>query len=117
MKHCLRAVTNPDQENAAGAPMKQKSKLAGMVEKDIRELMDEIRKERGELELKIYLGRAEARDEWEKAEKKWRELETKADLLGAEVKSASRDVGAAARALTGELKRAYKRIHHQLKQS
>jgi glycerate-2-kinase len=96
--------------------MKQKSKLIQMLEEDIRELIAEVGKERGELELKIYLAKAEARDEWEKAESKWQELKTKADSLGTEIKSASRDVGAAARALAQELKRSYIRIQRQLKQ-
>lgn len=96
--------------------MRQKSRLIETVEHEIRELMDELDKERAEIELKIYLAKAEARDEWEQAEKKWQELRGKADLLGGEVKEASRDVGKAARALAQELKRSYIRIHRQLKQ-
>jgi DNA polymerase II small subunit/DNA polymerase delta subunit B len=96
---------------------KQKPELAVRLEHEIHELMEEIKEQRGELELKIYLAKAEARDEWEKAEKKWQEFKGKADVLGKEVKNASSDVGAAAKALAQELKRAYIRIHRQIKQS
>ncbi len=97
--------------------IKQKSKLVEKLEDEIRELMDDLKKERAELELKIYLAKAEVRDEWEKAERKWQELKARADLLGGEVKDASKDVGKAARSLAQELKHAYKRIYQQLKQS
>lgn len=96
--------------------IKKKPKVIDKLEHEIRDLMEEINEERGELELKIYLARAEVRDEWEKAEKKWHELKSKADLLGNEVKEASKDVGAAAKSLAQELKHAYTRIHRQLKQ-
>jgi hypothetical protein len=95
---------------------KLKSKLAAKLGDEIHELMDEIKKERGELELKMYLAKAEVRDEWEKAEKKWHEFKAQADLLAKEAREASGDVSKAAKSLAQELKSAYKRIYHQLKQ-
>jgi hypothetical protein len=95
---------------------RQKLKLAEKLGEEIHELMDEIKKERGELELKMHLAKAEVRDEWDKAEKQWHEFKAKADLLAKEAREASGDVGKAAKSLAQELKIAYKRIYRQLKQ-
>lgn len=96
--------------------MRQTSKIAEKLDREIREVMDELRKERGELELKIYLARAEVRDEWEKAEKKLQDLKARVELVGKEAREASEDVATAARPLAHELKAAYKRIYQRLKQ-
>jgi hypothetical protein len=71
-------------------------------------------KNRDELELKIHLAQAEARDEWEKSEHKWRELKARAEMAGREARAALKDVSAAAINLARELKRAYLRISRQL---
>lgn len=92
----------------------RKSGLFGKFGHELDELVDELRQERDRLELKIHLAKAEARDEWEQAERKWQELKAKAELAGREAKAASKDVGAAARNLAQELKRAYGRISRQL---
>lgn len=97
--------------------LKHKSKLVDKLEQDIREIIEEVKEKRDELELQIYLGRAESKDEWETAEKKWQELKSKAELLGKEVKSVSKDIDGVIRILARELKSTYTRIHQQLKQS
>lgn len=81
---------------------------------EIEELVKELKEDRDELHLQIHLAKADARDEWEKAEKKWRTLKKKVETAAREGKAASRDVGAAAKLLVDELKEAYTRIRRKL---
>lgn len=41
------------------------------------ERLEELKQTRDELRVKMHLARAEARDEWEKAEKKWNDLQNR----------------------------------------
>lgn len=43
------------------------------------ELIQELKQQRDELRLKMHLGKAEARDEWEKLEKRWAAFERRFD--------------------------------------
>lgn len=90
------------------------SDLVKKAEHELRDLFEELKEERDELRVKIHLAKAEARDEWDKAEKQWQQLKKKAALAAKEGKSASKDVGAAAKLLVDELKQAYTRIRRQL---
>jgi hypothetical protein len=64
--------------------------------------------------LAPYLAKAEAGDEWEKAEKKWEQLKAKTRVLGTEAGDASKDIGAAAKQLVKEIRHGYDRIRNLL---
>ena len=71
------------------------------------ELIEAIKRQRDELALKIHLGKADAKDEWAKLEKKLAELnEQSKPLQGA--------VAETARGLADELKKGYERIRKLL---
>ena len=80
------------------------------VREDLRHLVDELRTQRDELAVRIHLGRQDARDEWEKLEKKLEHLRARAEVVGKEAGDAAGDVGAAARQLVDELKKGYARV-------
>lgn len=77
-------------------------------------LIAELRQQRDELKLQMHLAKADARDEWEKLEKKWREVEVKLDKAGAEAKASAGDVGHAVEQVAREISRAYDRIRKAL---
>lgn len=88
--------------------------LVQKAEHEIQDLVKELKEERDELRLQIHLAKAEALDEWDKTEKKWRELKKKVESATKEGKAASINIAAAAKLLVNELKEAYTRIRREL---
>lgn len=86
-----------------------------MTEESRREqVMKKLRQERDELRVKMHLGKAELKDEWEALERKWEHLEGRMAGVRDETREASREVGAAFGVLTEELGEAYRRIRNRL---
>ena len=81
---------------------------------DVKKLVETLKQQRDELKVKLHLAKAEAGDEWEKAEKKWEHLKAKTRLLGTEAGDASKDIGSAAKQLAKEIKHGYDRIRNLL---
>ncbi|MDH3914870.1 MAG: hypothetical protein OEU49_00250 [Chromatiales bacterium] len=80
----------------------------------IEHVLDRLRTERDELRVRAHLARAEAREEWDKLEHKWGDLESRAAAAGKEAKEASGDVRSAFDTLAAEIAEAYRRIRRQL---
>ncbi|HRP87442.1 MAG TPA: hypothetical protein PLS34_07975 [Gammaproteobacteria bacterium] len=79
-----------------------------------RQVVEKLRRERDELKLKMHLGKAELKDEWEALERKWERLEGRMEGAAEEAREASREVGAAFGVLADELGEAYRRIRAKL---
>ena len=77
-------------------------------------LLDSLKQQRDELQLQAHLAKANARDDWELLEKRWRELEHKLAAAGKEARDSSTEVGSAIKLLTDEVARAFRRIKKQL---
>ncbi|MGB5474371.1 MAG: hypothetical protein WBQ78_12970 [Gammaproteobacteria bacterium] len=82
--------------------------------KYIDDMLDELRKEREELKLKLALAKMEAGDEWEKLEGKLQKLESKASELGDATAEASKGIGAAAQLLGEEIRKGFRIIAKRL---
>jgi hypothetical protein len=84
-----------------------------------REKMDEVLKDlarlRDEISLKMHLGKAEAREEWEKLEKKWQAAKAQSKTLADVVGDSAQNVGSALELTFGELKKGYERVKKMLK--
>jgi predicted nucleic acid-binding Zn-ribbon protein len=91
------------------------SEEAVMTEGSRREqTLDKLRRERDEIRLKLHLGKAELKEEWEALERKWEHLEGRMAGARDEARQASRDVGTAFGVLADELGEAYRRIRAKL---
>jgi hypothetical protein len=77
---------------------------------EAHELLARIREERDELNLKMHLAKAEARDEWEKLEPKWEQFQARVHTIGESAGEASKDIGVALGILGEELRHGYERI-------
>lgn len=77
---------------------------------DLDRLVGELQTQRDELKVRLHLAKADAKDEWEKLEKKWEHLRGRLDVVGAEAKDAGKDVLAATRLLAREIKEGYERV-------
>jgi len=78
------------------------------------QVMEKLRQERDELRLKMHLGKAELKEEWEALERKWEHLEGRVAGVAGEAREASREVGAAFGVLADELGEAYRRIRAKM---
>ena len=74
------------------------------------EMMEELKKQRDELKVKLHLAKLEVGDEWEVLEAKLAKLESKARELGGATGEASQNVGAAVKLLGQEIKDGLKDI-------
>ena len=86
------------------------------------EIFSFIKRTRDEVQLKMHLGQADARDEFEKLESQWKEVEKRAEPLTGAVQEAvetgteqaKQVTGAALDVATRELKKGYERLRKML---
>lgn len=76
---------------------------------DFDRLVEDLKKARDEIKLKLHLASMDAKDEWEDLEQKWDEFSTRADM-----NRSAEGVGDALDQLGGELKQAYLRFRNAL---
>lgn len=80
----------------------------------INELMTRLEQERDELQLKMHLAKADARDELAKLDDKMAQLRERASRVDDEAKEAFGDISDAARNLAAEIKEGFERVRKQL---
>jgi CBS domain-containing protein len=92
-----------------------------MAEHENRELrervdkeLDELRRMRDELKLRLHLGKADAKDAWERLEKRYHELEAHARRIAQRSEAPLHEMGDAARKLFDELRTGYRELRRQL---
>ena len=76
----------------------------------IEETLAALKRERDELALKIHLGKAEARQEWEQLEKKLAELQTRAKPVAKAMGETAEGVGAGLELAAEEIKKGFQKI-------
>jgi archaellum component FlaC len=69
---------------------------------------------RDELKVQMHLAKADAKDEWNRLEKKLETVQSELRTLGEDAKAPLREVQSASRALLDELKKGYERVRAQL---
>ncbi len=88
--------------------------MTGSKEK-IEEILKDLTRRRDEIALKLHLGKAEAKEEWEKLEKKWQAAKAQSKTLAGVVGESAQNVGSALELTLGELKKGYERVKKMLK--
>lgn len=74
-------------------------------------LMDRLARMRDEVRLKLHLGKEELKEEVDRLEDRWNELQAKVQPAASET---AREVGAAAKDLMAELQKGYQRVKDSL---
>lgn len=90
------------------------NKITENAKQEMEKLIEQVKQERDEVLLKAHLFKADAKDEWEKVDKEWVHLKSKAEQVGKEAKGASGDVSAAAKLLGEEVLKSFQRIRRSL---
>jgi len=80
----------------------------------LTKVVEDLKRQRDELELKLHLGKAEVRDEWAKLETKLDELKVTLSKVGREAGKSAEGVGAAVGLVVDEIKKGYERIKNAL---
>ena len=78
------------------------------------EMLDSLKQLRDEVKVKMHLGKAEARDEWERLEEKWQDFKSRTKVIAGEAGESAKDLGSALELVGEELKEGYKRIRKLL---
>lgn len=74
------------------------------------DIVNELKKERDELRVKLNLAKMDASDEWEKVEHQLEKLELKAKEIGSATADATGEIAAAAKLLAEEVRDGFKNI-------
>lgn len=83
--------------------------------KELEQLLEQLKTERDELNVKLHLAKVEARDQWETTEKQWQTFRQKSEKVLTEVDHTSGEVKEVLALLGEELKAGYRRIREQLR--
>lgn len=78
-------------------------------------LLEDLKRQRDELNLQMHLAKAEARDEWHELEKTWQAVKPKLDAAGREAAKSGENVLAGLQLTLEELARGYARIKDKLR--
>lgn len=81
---------------------------------ELSTLLENLRTQRDELNLKMHLAKAELRDEWHEVEHKWNHFKSKAEIVLDEVDHTNQEVWQALKPAGTELKEGFKRIKDKL---
>ena len=82
---------------------------------DFSRVLQNLRRRRDELNLQIHLGKAEARDGWQKLELRWQQLKPKMRAAGSEASKVGRNVLAGLRLIVDELRKGCARLRNRLR--
>lgn len=85
----------------------------GMKE-EFNKLIDKLRMERDEINLKIHLASMDAKKEFEQAEKQWSQLKVKASEIADDAVETSEEFVTKSKVVGEELKETYRRISKRL---
>jgi len=80
----------------------------------LKETLERLEQERDELRVRLHLGKAEARQEWDKLDARIVELRSKLDRAGGEAGDVMDDVGEAAKLLGEEIRSGFERLRRML---
>jgi hypothetical protein len=80
------------------------------LEAKLSEEIEDLKRVRDELRVRIHLGKAEAKDLWEATEAKLQEVESKVRHVASQAEEPLHEVGEAAKLLLEEIRDGYHRI-------
>jgi len=78
-------------------------------------MLEDVQRQREELNLQMHLAKAEAKDEWQALEQKWRELKPKLDAAGIEAMKSGENVLTGLQMTLEELRKGYLRVKDRLR--
>ena len=80
----------------------------------LQKITDDLKRQRDELQVKLHLAKADARDEWAKLETRWEEVKTKMDTVRQEASQTTESVASGLSLVLDELKKGNDNIRKTL---
>jgi predicted nucleic acid-binding Zn-ribbon protein len=80
------------------------------IPEQLEKELDNVRRARDELKVRLHLGGAEIRDQWEKLDRGWQHLEGRMKVIGNESDEVAKDIGETLHVLAEQLRDGYERI-------
>lgn len=80
------------------------------IREEYNQLLNTLRQQRDELNVKVHLAGMEVRDEWEVLEKKWEHMKAKSKQVQEVTGDSAHDVHEVALELGHEIKKGYQRL-------
>ena len=80
----------------------------------LQKIAEDLKRQRDELQVKLHLAKADARDEWAKLETRWEEVKSKMETVRQEASHTSESVASGLSLVLDELKKGYDNIRKTL---
>jgi predicted nuclease with TOPRIM domain len=80
----------------------------------LQKIAANLKRQRDELQVKLHLGKADARDEWAKLETRWEDVRTKMEAVRKEAGHTTESVSTGLGLVLDELKKGYDNIRKTL---
>lgn len=84
------------------------------IKEQMTKALEHFKQQRDELQVKLHLAKADAKDEWDRLENQWEEIRPKLEAAGEEAGRTAESVGAALGLAIDELKKGYERLRSRL---
>jgi hypothetical protein len=84
------------------------------TKQNFNDMIEKLREQRDDINVKIHLANMEVRDEWQELEQKWGQLVDKTKHLNKEVEPTVESVHAAISLLGEEIKEGYRKVKRAL---
>jgi hypothetical protein len=84
------------------------------VKEQMTKALEHFKQQRDELQVKLHLAKADAKDEWARLENQWEEIRPKLEVARGEAGRTAESVGAALGLAIDELKKGYERLRSRL---
>lgn len=86
----------------------------GQSLEQLQKIAADLKRQRDELQVKLHLAKADARDEWAKLETRWEEVKTKMETVSKEASHTTESVASGLGLVLDELKKGYDNIRKAL---
>ena len=86
----------------------------GQTLEDLKKIVDDLARQRDELNLKIHLAKADMRDEWDQLESKWDDVQGKMVAVSKEAEKTAGAVTTGIGLIADEIKKGYERIRNKM---
>jgi uncharacterized coiled-coil DUF342 family protein len=86
----------------------------GYSKEDLNKMVEDLKRQRDELNVQFHLAKAEAKDEWDKLETKWEEVRGKLAEVSEEAGKTTESVTSGLGLIVDEIKKGYERIRNKV---
>lgn len=88
--------------------------MSDKLDEQLAEMIESLKQGRDELNLRMHLAKAEAKDLWQEMEDKWQLIRGQLDRIDNQSGDAAKDIGAATMVVAEEIRRGYNKLKDML---